>query len=110
MQLNSRDYLLAFGEVPELGKQLSDLYRDVKIQNEVYLMLQQQYYQEKIQENRDLPTVEVLDEAIPPLKASSPRVIFSTIVGGIFILLLLILFLVIKEKKVIQLQKEIRGS
>ena len=110
MQLNSRDYLLAFGEVPELGKQLSDLYRDVKIQNEVYLMLQQQYYQEKIQENRDLPTVEVLDEAIPPLMASSPRVIFSTIVGGIFILLLLILFLVIKEKKVIQLQKEIRGS
>jgi len=108
MQLTSQDYLLAFGEVPELGKQLSDLYRDVKIQNEVYLLLQQQYYKEKIQENRDIPTVEILDEAIPPLKASSPRTLFSSIVGGIFIFLLLVLFLILREKKVIQLQKEVR--
>ena len=109
MQLSSQDYLLAFGEVPELGKQLSDLLREVKIQNEVYLMLQQQYYQEKIQESRDIPTVEVLDEAIPPLKASSPRVLYSTILGGILIFLLLVLYLIIKEKKIIQLQKEIKG-
>jgi tyrosine-protein kinase Etk/Wzc len=110
MQLSSQDYLLAFSEVPELGKQLSDLVRDVKIQNQVYLMLQQQYYQEKIQENRDIPTVEILDEAIPPLKASSPRVILSTIVGCIFIFLLLVLYLILKEKQVIHLQKEVRGA
>lgn len=110
MQMNSQDYLLAFSEVPELGKQLSDLYRDVKIQNEVFLLLQQQYYKEKIQENRDIPTVEILDEAIPPLKASSPRILFTTIIGGIFIFLLLVLFLILKEKKVILLQKVIRGN
>lgn len=110
MQLSNQDYLLAFGNVPELGKKLSDLVREVRIQNQVYLMLQQQYYQEKIQENRDIPTVEILDEAIPPLKASSPRVIFSTIVGCIFIFLLLVLYLILKEKQVIQLQKEVRGD
>ena len=63
MQLGSQDYLLAFSDVPELGKELAGLLRDVKIQNEVYLLLQQQYYKEKIQENRDIPTVEILDEA-----------------------------------------------
>jgi len=110
MQLGSKDYLLAFSDVPELGKELSDLLRDVKIQNEVYLLLQQQYYKEKIQENRDMPTIEILDEAIPPLRKSSPKVIFSTVVGGIFIFLILSLFVVIKEKKVILLQKEVKGS
>jgi len=110
MQINSQDYLLAFSEVPELGKELSDLYREVKIQNEVYLLLQQQYYKEKIQENREIPTVEVLDEAIPPLKAASPRIIFSTVIGGIFIFLLLVLFLLIREKKIVLLQKETKGT
>lgn len=110
MQLSNQDYLLAFSKVPELGKQLSDLYRDVKIQNEVYLMLQQQYYREKIQENRDTPTIEILDEAIPPLRASSPRIIFSTVIGAIFIFLLLVLFLIFQEKNIIHLRKEIKRN
>ena len=110
MQLGSKDYLLAFSDVPELGKELADLLRDVKIQNEVYLLLQQQYYKEKIQENRDVATVEILDEAIPPLRKSSPKVIYSTVVGSIFIFLLLTLIVAYKEKKVILLQKEVKGS
>ncbi len=110
MQLGSKDYLLAFSDVPELGKELSDLLREVKIQNEVYLLLQQQYYKEKIQENRDIPTVEILDEAIPPIRKSSPKVIFSTIVGSIFIFLIFSLFVVAKEKNIILLQKKVRGN
>ena len=110
MQLGSKDYLLAFSDVPELGKELSGLLRDVKIQNEVYLLLQQQYYKEKIQENRDIPTVEVLDEAIPPLRKSSPKVIFSSVVGSILIFLTLSLFVIVKEKKIILLQKEVKGG
>ena len=110
MQLGSKDYLLAFSDVPELGKELSDLLRDVKIQNEVYLLLQHQYYKEKIQENRDIPTVEILDEAIPPLRKSSPKVIFSSVVGSILIFLTLSLFVIAKEKKIILLQKEVKGG
>lgn len=99
MAMGSQDYLVAFKDVPELGKELASLLRDVKIQNEVYLLLQQQYYKEKIQENRDIPTVQVLDEAIPPQRASAPRTLFSTITGGIFIFLLMSLIVVIGEKK-----------
>ncbi len=100
MEMGSQDYLVAFKEIPELGKELANLLREVKIQNEVYTMLQQQYYKEKIQENRDLPTVEILDEAIPPLKASSPRIVFSTVMGGIFVFLFSSLIFVINDRKI----------
>ncbi|MBK7378254.1 MAG: hypothetical protein IPJ03_04520 [Ignavibacteriales bacterium] len=63
-------------------------------------MLQQQYYKEKIQENKDIPTIEVLDKAIPPLKAVAPRTIFSTAVGAIFVFLFLTLILILKEKRI----------
>lgn len=95
----SQDYLIAFREVPELGKEMATIWREVKIQNEVYMLLQQQYYKEKIQENRDLPTVEVLDIAIPPLRKSSPKVVMSTILGGIFSFLLMCLIVLISEKR-----------
>ena len=98
-EIGTEDYLIAFESVPELGMELAQLLREVKIQSEVYLLLQQQYYREKIQENRDLPTIEILDEAIPPLKASSPRIIYSSVVSAIFIFLLLSLYFVIKEKR-----------
>ena len=103
-EIGTEDYLVAFNDVPELGMELARLLREVKIQSEVYLLLQQQYYKEKIQENRDLPTIEVLDKAIPPLKASGPRVIFSTLLSGIFIFLLVSLYFVLKEKKIITLK------
>lgn len=100
MEMGNQDYLLAFSQLPELGKELADLMREVKIQNEVYLLLQQQYYKEKIQENKDIPTIEILDEAIPPLKAVAPRTIFSTVVGAVFVFLFLTLILILKEKKI----------
>lgn len=100
MEMGNQDYLLAFSQLPELGKELADLMREVKIQNEVYLLLQQQYYKEKIQENKDIPTIEVLDKAIPPLKAVAPRTIFSTAVGAIFVFLFLTLILILKEKRI----------
>jgi uncharacterized protein involved in exopolysaccharide biosynthesis len=105
MELGNDDYLVAFKDVPELAHTLARLLRDVKIQNEVYMILQQQYYQEKIQENRDVPTVDVLDEAIPPLEASSPRIIFSSVIGGFFTFFLISLIYLIKEGENIELKK-----
>jgi uncharacterized protein involved in exopolysaccharide biosynthesis len=84
-ETGSTDYLLAFKDVPSLGKQLAGLLREVRIQNEVYVLLQQQYYQEKIQENKDIPTIQILDEAIPPKKKSEPKTIFATVVGMLLI-------------------------
>jgi uncharacterized protein involved in exopolysaccharide biosynthesis len=106
--IDSDDYLVAFSNVPELGMKLAKLMRTIKIKNEVYILLQQQYYKEKIQENRDVPTIDVLDEAIPPNKQISPRLGYNTVVGSVFVLLMVSLFFVIKEKKISIFKKENR--
>jgi len=100
MEMGNQDYLVAFKDIPEIGKELAGLFRDVKIQNEVYMLLQQQFYKEKIQENRDLPTVEVLDEAVAPIKKSSPKVVYSTIFGGILVFLLSAFAFIFNERKI----------
>lgn len=110
LELGSEDYLVAFKDVPELGMELARLMRDVKIQNEVYLLLQQQYYKEKIQENRDTPTIEVLDKAILPDKVSSPRLLRASLASAFFIFMLLSAYYVLREKKVIDLQQSLKDK
>ena len=100
-EIGTEDYVIAFNNVPKISMQFANLLREVKIQNEIYILLQQQYYQEKIQENKDLPTIEVLDTAIPPLKASAPRLFYSTILVGIFTFLLISLYFILRDKKLL---------
>jgi len=83
LDVGSMDYLVTFKEIPQLGRDLASLIREIKIKNEVYLLLQQQFYKEKIQENRDLPTIEILDKAIVPKKKFSPHALVSSITGGL---------------------------
>lgn len=94
------DMFVSFSNAPQLGLKLSNLLREVKVKNEVYLLLQQQFYHERIQENRDVPTIEILDLAVPPLKASSPRLIIWTFLGGIFIFMFLTMMLLFREKRI----------
>ncbi|NIR48954.1 hypothetical protein GWO43_11010 [candidate division KSB1 bacterium] len=68
-----KDYFIPFADVPEVGQKLAELIRDVKVQETVWELLNQQYYSAKIQEARDTPTVQVLDEAVPPEKRTKPK-------------------------------------
>ncbi|MFQ5708037.1 MAG: GumC family protein [bacterium] len=68
-----RDYFIPFADVPEVGLKLAQLMREVKVQETVWQLLNQQYYSAKIQEARDTPTVQVLDKAVPPEKRTSPK-------------------------------------
>lgn len=106
MEMGNQDYLVAFKDIPELGRELAALVREVKIQSEVYTLLQQQYFKEKIQENRDLPTIEVLDEAIAPLNASSPRLVFTTIIGSLMAFILISLVYIVNEMKINDFKKQ----
>ncbi|NWF87936.1 MAG: hypothetical protein HXY50_00580 [Ignavibacteriaceae bacterium] len=111
MEMGNQDYLVAFKDVPEIGRELANLVRDVKIQSEVYMLLQQQYFKERIQENRDLPTIEVLDEAIPSVKASSPRLFYSTAIIAIIVFILMSLIFIMNEMKLINFKnKQPKGS
>jgi uncharacterized protein involved in exopolysaccharide biosynthesis len=105
VESQNRDYMLSFSAAPELAMKLTNLTREVKILNEVYLLLQQQYYREIIQENRNLPTIQVLDQAIPPLRHNAPRVGYLTALAGIGLFLILSFIAVASEKNLLQYLK-----
>ncbi|MGQ9643971.1 MAG: hypothetical protein ACUVT3_08950, partial [Ignavibacterium sp.] len=60
---------------------------------------------EKIEENKDLPTVDVLDPAIPPNRPVSPRLFLSTLIGGLFVFLTMSAIYLSREQKVIASKK-----
>jgi len=99
LENSSSDIFMSFKSAPELGYQLTNLMRDAKILNEVYLVLQQQYYKELVQENRDVPTLDILDMPQIPEKEIAPRIIMDTAAGFIFILITIILLFYIREMK-----------
>jgi uncharacterized protein involved in exopolysaccharide biosynthesis len=85
---NQKDYFIPFADVPEVGLKLAELLREVKVQETVWQLLNQQYYSAKIQEARDTPTVQVLDVAVPPEKRTKPKrkllVIVATMLTFLF--------------------------
>jgi uncharacterized protein involved in exopolysaccharide biosynthesis len=59
--------------MPEQGLELARLLRDVKIHEQVYALLSAQYEEARVNEARDIATVEVLDPADPPSRRHWPR-------------------------------------
>jgi uncharacterized protein involved in exopolysaccharide biosynthesis len=70
-------------KLPLVGVRWLNLYRETKIQETVYEMLTQEYEFAKIQEAKEIPTVNVLDAALLPEKISFPPRVLITVLGGI---------------------------
>jgi uncharacterized protein involved in exopolysaccharide biosynthesis len=63
-------------KLPLLGVEWADLYRRMKIQETVYELLNQQYELARIQEAKEIPTVNVADPAnVPEKKSFPPRLV-----------------------------------
>jgi tyrosine-protein kinase Etk/Wzc len=77
------EYVIALKNVPEVGRTLAGLLREVKLLETVSAYLRQQLEQERISEQRDLPTLQVLDSAVVPDTRSSPSR-FSMLLLGLF--------------------------
>ncbi len=60
-------------ELPAVGLEYARLVRDLKVREEVYGFLRTEYEQAKIQEERDTPSLTILDHAEKPLKRDRPR-------------------------------------
>ena len=79
---------LPASEIPQLQTRLAEFERDLQAQILLQTYLNQQYYQAKIQEARDAPTVQVLDPAVPPVERSAPKrklMLIGAIVSGAII-------------------------
>ncbi len=69
---------------PQVSMELARLMRTVKINTEVYALLAQQLENAKIEEVRDITTIQLLDRAQPPSKKSKPKRLFIMVLGLIF--------------------------
>ncbi len=59
--------------LPQSGTEAARLIREVKIQDQVYTLLTQQFEEAKVREHKDTPTVQVLDRAEAPDRKARPK-------------------------------------
>jgi tyrosine-protein kinase Etk/Wzc len=59
--------------LPPVVMELGRLYRTVGIQEKVLLVLTEEYERARLMEQRDVPTVEVVDTAVPAIYKSQPK-------------------------------------
>jgi uncharacterized protein involved in exopolysaccharide biosynthesis len=78
----------SFRKLPDLNYRYMNLYRQAKVHETVYEFLTQQYEMARIQEARELPTVRVLDPAMPPERKSGPYrslIVISAVIFAFFV-------------------------
>ena len=66
-------YLLNLDSIPELKLQYFNLSLQLEIDSKVYKYLYSEYESAKIDEMKDLPSIEIIDNAIPAGKRTSPK-------------------------------------
>ncbi|MBT8377873.1 MAG: hypothetical protein KJN64_01435 [Ignavibacteria bacterium] len=81
---SSFNIFVPFEKVPETGVMYIRLMRNYEIQTKILEFIYPIYEQAKIEEQKDIPVVLVVDEAVPPEKKSSPK--RSLIVIGAFLI------------------------
>ena len=86
-------------ELPEKGINYFRLLREVEINSKILEFILPFYEQAKVEEKKDIPTLQVIDNAIPPEKKSyPPRTIFTLVITfGVFIITFF--FIIIKENQ-----------
>jgi uncharacterized protein involved in exopolysaccharide biosynthesis len=84
---SSLDLFVPFAKVPELGLQYLRLYRDVEIQNRLLEYILPLYEQAKVDEQKEVPVILVLDKAVPAERKDRPPrtiIVLSTTILAFF--------------------------
>lgn len=74
-------------QLPMFGVKYASLYRQLTMQEDIYAALMKQYELAKVQEEKDIPVIKVLDAPdFPERKSFPPRLllIFSMTIGSVF--------------------------
>jgi tyrosine-protein kinase Etk/Wzc len=67
------DILIPLNSAPDLGLEFVRLKRNVRIQEILHSLIIQQYETAKIEEAKQTPRIQILDNAVPPEKRSKPK-------------------------------------
>jgi len=103
----SKDLFLPLDEVPDLGLQYARLYREVMLQEKIMEFLLPQYEQAKIQEVKDTPSLQVLDEAVKPFRKYRPKRAMMVLFFGFLSLILSSMYVLFKPA-ILDFYQEIR--
>jgi uncharacterized protein involved in exopolysaccharide biosynthesis len=97
VELSKNELYPPLRRLPELGVRYTNIYRRVKIQEEVYELLSAEYETARIQEAKAIPTVSTIDAAgWPEKKSFPPRLIFM--LAGTLIALLIASFVMLMRR------------
>jgi len=94
---NSLDVFIPFKNIPEVGIQYLRLKRDYEIQTKIMEFLYPIYEQAKIEEQKNIPVVLVIDKAYPPEKKTSPKRTIIVIVAFVIALFFSIVYALLKN-------------
>jgi len=95
---DSKDLLLTINDIPEKGVQYLRLLRDVKLQETILEFILPQYEQAKIQEQKEIPTLQILDDANYPIKKAKPKRAFLILFVVFFGMVLSVIFVLMIEQ------------
>jgi capsule polysaccharide export protein KpsE/RkpR len=86
-----------FKDIPELGIAYLRLYRNYEIQNKLLEFIYPLYEQAKLEEQKNVPTILVLDKAVPPERKAKPRRLLIMLIVYLIGFSIVTLFISAKE-------------
>jgi tyrosine-protein kinase Etk/Wzc len=100
----SSNILFAFKDMPSIAIQYLRTYREVEIQQSILEIVMPMYEQAKVEEQKSIPTIMLIDKAVAPeLKYSPKRSVI--IIGMLFLFLFLFIpFVFLAEKSVTRIE------
>jgi len=90
------NFYIPFDEIPTLGLQLARLMREAKIQEKVFELMITHFEMAKLEEAKNVNTIQILDEAVPPDQRSEPkrgRIVLLSLIAAFFLSVLFAFFL-----------------
>jgi len=91
------DLFIPFDLVPDIGLEYLRLYREIEVQNTIFEFLIQLYEQAKIEEAKDIPSIQVIDYPAVPIYKAKPKRAIIVIVAGLFSLIISSIFVFTRE-------------
>ncbi len=105
---NPDGVILSIESMPENEMNYYRLFREVEINSKILEFVLPLYEQAKIEEKKDIPTLQVIDDAIPPAKKSFPPRTILTLLITFSVFLVAFIFILMKENKNLQSSEKMR--
>jgi len=103
-KISESNVLLPFKGLPDISIEYFRLYREMQIQSKIMEILLPMYEQAKVEENKSIPTVVVIDKAIPPSQKYYPKRAFI-ILAAFFLTLFLAIFMSISGYNYLRIEQ-----